>query len=58
MTPFEAVYSYKAPPLPATGGQTTITIVEEYLQQRREVLEQLKQELAAAQNKMKQNTDK
>lgn len=48
MTPFEAVYRHRPPPLPATGGQTTATAVEEYLQQRREVLEQLKQELAAA----------
>ena len=58
MAPFEAVHGYKPPPLPATGGQTIVTAVEEYLQQRRKVLEQLKQELAAAQNRMKQSADK
>ena len=58
MAPFEAVHGYKPPPLPSTRGQTIVTAVEEYLQQRREVLEQLKQELAAAQNRMKQSADK
>jgi len=53
MTPFEVVYGYKPLTLPATRGQTTATAVEEYLQQRREVLQQLKQELAIAQNRMK-----
>ena len=42
MAPLEAVYGYKPLPLPATGRQTIVTAVEEYPQQRREVLEQLK----------------
>ena len=58
MTPFEVIYGYKPFALPATGGQTIGTDMEEYLQQRREVLQQLKQELTAAQNRMKQNANK
>lgn len=49
-----------APPplLPATGGHATEILVEEYIQQRRMVLQQLKQELASARNRMKQYADK
>ena len=38
MSPFEALYGYKPPLLPATGGHATKMLVGEYLQQRREVL--------------------
>ncbi|XP_052182059.1 uncharacterized protein LOC127794843 [Diospyros lotus] len=40
------------------GGSSNVASVEEYLQQRREMTQQLKQELASAQNRMKQNTDR
>lgn len=58
MSPFEAFYGYKPPLLPIVGGLFTELSMEEYLQQRREVLQQLKQELASARNRMKQFTDR
>ncbi|XP_052193920.1 uncharacterized protein LOC127802247 [Diospyros lotus] len=57
MSPFEASYGYKPPILPAIGGQATTASIKEYLQQRRVVLKQLKQELTSAQNRMKQYAD-
>lgn len=37
-SPFEALFGYKPPLLPAMGEHTTAVAVEEYLQRRREVL--------------------
>ena len=54
MLPFEALFGYKPAPLLAMRDHTTADSVEEYLQQRRGVLRQLKQELASVQNRMKQ----
>lgn len=56
MSPFEALFGYKLPILPAMGNYSTVATLEEYLQQRR-VLQQLKRELASAQNKMKKFSD-
>ena len=42
MSPFEALFGYKPPPLPTIGNHTSAASVEEYLQQGREVLQQLK----------------
>lgn len=53
MSPFEANYGYKPPILPTLEGHTTIASVEEYLQQRRLVLQKLKPKLASTQNMMK-----
>lgn len=58
MSPFEALFGFKPPFLPAVGGSSNVAAVEEYLQQRREMTQQLKQELASAQNHMKQNADR
>ena len=54
MSPFEANFGYKPPILLALEGHTTVASVEEYLQQMRLVLQQLKQELVSTQNRMKQ----
>jgi len=58
MSPFKALYGYKPPLLPAVVGPFTELSVEEYLQRRREVLQQLKQELASTRNRMKQFADR
>ena len=58
MSPFEALYGFKPPLLPAIGGPFTELSVDEYLQQRREVVQQLKQELASTRNRMKQFADR
>ncbi|XP_052189970.1 uncharacterized protein LOC127799785 [Diospyros lotus] len=58
MSPLKALFGYKPPILPVVSNYSTVPTVEEYLQQRMEVLQQLKRELALAQNRMKQISDK
>ena len=48
VTPFEALFGYKPPVLPAIGGGSEVATVEEYLQKKREVAQQMRQELASA----------
>lgn len=50
MSTFEALFGYKPPVLPVVGGGSNVATVEDYLQQKRIVTQQLKQELALAQN--------
>ena len=58
MSPFEALFGYKPPVLPVVGGGSNVATVEDYPQQRRRVTQHLNQELASAQNRMKQFADK
>ena len=57
MSPFEALFGYKSPILLAVGNYSTVATVEDYMQQRKRDLQQLKRELASAQNKTKQFSD-
>jgi len=54
MSPFEALYIYKPPLLPATLESTTVVAVDSHLQQQEKILQVLHKELATAQNRMKQ----
>ena len=59
MSPFEALFGFKPPILPATVDYTTsVAMVDQYLQQRQEILRLIKKELAATQNRMKQYANK
>lgn len=58
MSPFEALFGYKPPLLPAIQEITNVAAIEEHLQQRQEILGQLKKDLAMAQNRMRQQADK
>ena len=58
-SPFEALFGYPAPTLPALmNAPTTVPTVGEYLQQRQMVTQLLKKELTTAQNQMKQVADR
>ena len=58
MTPFEALFGYQPLVLPAAGEESRVASIDDYLRKRKEVTQQLKQELASAQNHMKQFTDR
>jgi len=53
MSPFEALFGYQPPLIPAVRNYSTVAKVENYLQRRKRVLQQLKRELTSAQNRMK-----
>ena len=52
-SPFEALFGYKPPLLPTIGEQITVASVEAYIEKKQKVLQQLKEELALTQNRMK-----
>ena len=58
MSPFEALFGYKPPLLPAIHETTNVAAMDNHLQQRQEILRQLKRDLAMTQNIMKQKADK
>ena len=55
MAPFEAIFRYLPPLIPAVGNYSTVAKVEDYLQQRKRVLQQLKRELASAKKQNEAN---
>ena len=58
-SPFEVVFGYKPHLIPTLSSATvTLATVEQYLQQKQEVLRILKKELSVAQNRMKQHTNR
>jgi len=57
MSPFKAFFSYKPPLLPVLLGPTSVAVVDEHLQQRQQVIQQLKKDLAMAQNWTKELAD-
>ena len=57
-SPFKVLFGYQPPLLPTVEENTTVAIVEAYLEKRQRVLQQLKEELALAQNHTKQYVDR
>ena len=51
-------FGYKPPFLPVPPKFIEVATVDDYLQQRQEILQQLKKDLAMARNRMKQQVDK
>lgn len=57
-SPFEVLFGYQPPLLPAMGEDTIVATMEAYLEKRQCVLQQLKEELTMAQNHVKQYADR